>query len=78
MGAQDVWMFYFGFQLIRFHTEWHFRSSLERLQLKQIGLGQLHWSTANYAPLQERALWDGLVAMYEKVIIFMNHIVQCG
>lgn len=39
------------------------KSSLERMQIQQIGIGQLHWSTANYAPLQERALWDGLVAM---------------
>ncbi|KAJ8440004.1 hypothetical protein Cgig2_022686 [Carnegiea gigantea] len=53
----------------KFHTEWHFRSSLERLQLEKIGIGQLHWSTANYAPLQERALWDGLIAMYEKGLV---------
>ena len=39
------------------------------MQIEQIGIGQLHWSTANYAPLQELALWDGLVAMYEKVTI---------
>ncbi|KAF8364531.1 hypothetical protein HHK36_033503 [Tetracentron sinense] len=38
-------------------------SSLDRMQIEQIGVGQLHWSTANYAPLQELALWDGLVAM---------------
>ncbi|KAK9093832.1 hypothetical protein Scep_025301 [Stephania cephalantha] len=44
-------------------------ASLDRMQLKQIGIGQLHWSTANYAPLQERALWDGLVAMYEKGLV---------
>ncbi|KAF4362538.1 hypothetical protein F8388_011365 [Cannabis sativa] len=44
------------------------RGSLERIQVEQIGIGQLHWSNANYAPLQEMALWDGLVAMYEKVI----------
>uniref|UniRef100_A0A1D1XQX5 Putative oxidoreductase At1g06690, chloroplastic n=1 Tax=Anthurium amnicola TaxID=1678845 RepID=A0A1D1XQX5_9ARAE len=43
------------------------KSSLDRLQVEQIGIGQLHWSSANYAPLQELALWDGLVAMYEKV-----------
>ncbi|XP_020525857.1 pyridoxal reductase, chloroplastic isoform X4 [Amborella trichopoda] len=42
------------------------QSSLKRLQIERIGVGQLHWSTANYAPLQELALWDGLVAMYEK------------
>ena len=46
-----------------------FRASLDRMQIEQIGIGQLHWSTANYAPLQELALWDGLVAMYEKVTI---------
>lgn len=39
------------------------------MQIKQIGIGQLHWSTANYAPFQELVLWDGLVAMYEKVTI---------
>ncbi|XP_068650871.1 pyridoxal reductase, chloroplastic [Aristolochia californica] len=44
-------------------------SSLERIQIEQIGIGQLHWSTANYAPLQEQALWDGLVAMYEKGLV---------
>ncbi|KAG0453966.1 hypothetical protein HPP92_025270 [Vanilla planifolia] len=43
--------------------------SLKRLQLEQIGIGQLHWSTANYAPLQELALWGGLVAMYEKGLV---------
>ncbi|KAK6155517.1 hypothetical protein DH2020_009765 [Rehmannia glutinosa] len=45
------------------------KSSLDRVQLEQIGIGQLHWSTANYAPLQERALWDGLVAMYDKGLV---------
>uniref|UniRef100_A0A0E0IV31 NADP-dependent oxidoreductase domain-containing protein n=1 Tax=Oryza nivara TaxID=4536 RepID=A0A0E0IV31_ORYNI len=45
------------------------KSSLERLQLDRLGIGQLHWSTANYAPLQERALWDGLVEMYEKGLV---------
>ncbi|RAL51493.1 hypothetical protein DM860_010995 [Cuscuta australis] len=45
------------------------KSSLERMQIEQIGIGQLHWSTANYAPLQERALWDGLVATYEKGLV---------
>lgn len=44
-------------------------ASLSRMQLEQIGIGQLHWSTAKYAPLQESALWDGLVAMYEEVSI---------
>ncbi|CAN6466391.1 unnamed protein product [Victoria cruziana] len=45
------------------------KSSLGRLQIEQIGIGQLHWSTANYAPFQELALWDGLVAMYEKGLV---------
>ncbi|XP_059628974.1 pyridoxal reductase, chloroplastic isoform X2 [Cornus florida] len=45
------------------------KSSLDRMQIDQIGIGQLHWSTANYAPLQESALWDGLVAMYEKGLV---------
>ncbi|MFS7965123.1 putative pyridoxine 4-dehydrogenase, protein kinase RLK-Pelle-Extensin family [Helianthus anomalus] len=44
-----------------------YKSSLDRLQIDKIGIAQLHWSTANYAPLQERALWDGLVAMFDKV-----------
>ncbi|XP_057950781.1 pyridoxal reductase, chloroplastic isoform X2 [Malania oleifera] len=45
------------------------KSSLARMQVQQIGIGQLHWSTANYAPLQELSLWDGLVAMYEKGLV---------
>ncbi|KAF4362535.1 hypothetical protein F8388_011362 [Cannabis sativa] len=45
------------------------RGSLERIQVEKIGIGQLHWSNANYAPLQEMALWDGLVAMYKKLQI---------
>ncbi|KAL5230944.1 hypothetical protein ABZP36_029720 [Zizania latifolia] len=44
-------------------------SSLERLHLDRLGIGQLHLSTANYAPLQERDLWDGLVEMYEKGLV---------
>lgn len=49
------------------------RGSLERLGLEQLALGQLHWSTANYAPPQERALWDGLVAMYDQVRSLFPH-----
>nr|XP_029145506.1 pyridoxal reductase, chloroplastic isoform X3 [Arachis hypogaea] len=45
------------------------RASLERMQIEQIGIGQLHWSTANYAPFQELALWDGLVTMYDKGLV---------
>ncbi|EOY24064.1 NAD(P)-linked oxidoreductase superfamily protein, putative [Theobroma cacao] len=31
------------------------------MQIKQIGIGQLHWSTANHAPPQELAPWGDLV-----------------
>ncbi|MCO5569282.1 hypothetical protein L7F22_022994 [Adiantum nelumboides] len=45
------------------------RSSLRRLQCDKLAVGQLHWSTANYAPFQEQALWSGLVAMYEEGLV---------
>ena len=38
-----------------------------RLGVEKVGIGQLHWSASNYAPFQERALWDGLVGMKEEV-----------
>ncbi|GAX26258.1 hypothetical protein FisN_16Lh088 [Fistulifera solaris] len=41
-------------------------ASLGRLQQDRLAICQLHWSTANYQPLQERALWDGLRRIYEK------------
>ena len=43
------------------------RGSLRRLGAEQLAIGQLHWSTANYQPLQERALWEGLVRLYDEV-----------
>lgn len=43
------------------------RGSLRRLGARQLALGQLHWSVARYAPPLERALWDGLAAMYDEV-----------
>lgn len=61
------------YQLI--NVEWYFRYSLDRMEIEQIGIGQLHWSTANYAPLQERALWDGLVAMYDKVTMNLFFLI---
>lgn len=64
-------MQWFMFLWFNFFFFW-VRSSLDRLQIDKIGIGQLHWSTANYAPLQEKALWDGLVAMYEKVTNFVH------
>jgi pyridoxine 4-dehydrogenase len=39
--------------------------SLRRLQQPKLAVAQLHWSTANYQPLQERALWEGISAVYE-------------
>jgi pyridoxine 4-dehydrogenase len=42
------------------------KASLKRTGQDQLGLVQLHWSTSNYAPLQERLMWDGLVAIYEQ------------
>ncbi|KAG0605432.1 hypothetical protein M758_9G058400 [Ceratodon purpureus] len=45
------------------------KGSLKRLEMEQLALGQLHWSAANYAPFQEQALWDGLVAVYEQGLV---------
>lgn len=45
------------------------KGSLRRLEMEQLALGQLHWSAANYAPFQEQALWDGLVAVYEQGLV---------
>jgi len=45
------------------------RGSLRRLGADQAALGQLHWSAARYAPLQERALWDGLVAIHDQGLV---------
>ena len=38
--------------------------SASRLQ-RPVDVGQMHWSVANYAPWQERALWQGLANMYK-------------
>eukprot|EP00210_Caulerpa_lentillifera_P008132 g7766.t1 len=45
------------------------RGSLRRLDQEALSLGQLHWSTANYAPLQEIALQNGLADIYEKGLV---------
>ncbi|XP_027365380.1 pyridoxal reductase, chloroplastic [Abrus precatorius] len=45
------------------------RASLDRMQIDQVGIAQLHWSTANYAPWQESALWNGLLEMYEQGLV---------
>jgi pyridoxine 4-dehydrogenase len=41
------------------------RASLKRLQQDQLAIAQLHWSTANYQPFQERVLWEGLADIYD-------------
>ncbi|CAG9462756.1 unnamed protein product [Pedinophyceae sp. YPF-701] len=42
------------------------KASAQRMRLDTLDVGQLHWSTANYQPLQERALWSGLAALAER------------
>lgn len=42
------------------------RSSLSRLQQDKLSLAQLHWSTANYQPFQEQALWEGIANIYNE------------
>lgn len=41
------------------------KGSLRRLEQDQLTLAQLHWSTTNYQPLQEKALWEGLGDVYD-------------
>ena len=41
-------------------------ASLKRLDQDQLELAQLHWSTANYQPFQEKALWEGIGDVYDK------------
>jgi len=45
------------------------RESCERLGKESVELGQLHWSTGNYQPLQERALWGGIADAYDLGLI---------
>ncbi len=41
------------------------KSSLSRLEQDKLSIAQLHWSTANYQPFQERALWEGIANVYD-------------
>jgi pyridoxine 4-dehydrogenase len=41
------------------------RDSLRRLGQDRLAVAQLHWSTSNYQPLQERALYEGLGDIYD-------------
>jgi pyridoxine 4-dehydrogenase len=41
------------------------KESLDRLQQDKLAIAQLHWSTSNYQPFQEGALWEGLADIYD-------------
>lgn len=41
------------------------KGSLRRLEQDQLTLAQLHWSTENYQPFQEKALWEGIGDVYD-------------
>lgn len=45
------------------------KESCERLGKDSIELGQLHWSTGNYQPVQEQALWAGIADAYDEGVI---------
>ena len=40
--------------------------SLRRLEQPKLSIAQLHWSTAEYQPFQERALREGICDVYDK------------
>lgn len=42
------------------------KASLKRLQQDRLAIAQLHWSTANYQPFQEKALWEGIADVYDQ------------
>ena len=41
-------------------------ASLKRLEQPKLAIAQLHWSTSNYQPFQEKALWEGIADLYDK------------
>jgi pyridoxine 4-dehydrogenase len=41
------------------------KDSLRRLEQDKLAIAQLHWSTSNYQPLQEGALWEGIADVYD-------------
>lgn len=43
--------------------------SCKRLARTKIPLAQLHWSTANYFPWQDKILWDGICDAFELGLI---------
>ncbi len=42
------------------------QESLQRLEQSKLSIAQLHWSTANYQPFQEKALWKGIGDIYDQ------------
>lgn len=45
------------------------RGSLRRLQAEDLAIGQLHWSAAKYAPLQEWAMVNGIADCAEQGLV---------
>ena len=41
------------------------KESLKRLEQPQLAIAQAHWSTSNYLPQQEGAVWEGLADCYD-------------
>ena len=41
------------------------KGSLNRLEQDKLAIAQLHWSTSNYQPFQEGALWEGICDVYD-------------
>jgi pyridoxine 4-dehydrogenase len=41
------------------------KASLNRLEQPKLAIAQAHWSTANYQPFQEGAIWEGLADVYD-------------
>mmetsp|Transcript_18948 Transcript_18948/g.39940 ORF Transcript_18948/g.39940 Transcript_18948/m.39940 type:complete len:381 (+) Transcript_18948:87-1229(+) len=41
------------------------KESLHRLEQDKLAVAQLHWSTQNYQPFQEGALWEGIADIYD-------------
>lgn len=42
------------------------KESLARLEQDKLSVAQLHWSTQNYQPFQEGALWEGIADIYDE------------
>ena len=42
------------------------KESLKRLEQDKLCIAQTHWSTQNYQPFQQGALWEGLADIYDE------------